>query len=110
MTGFLYILRCFDDRLYVGSTIDLEKRIQEHQSGVGANFTKNRIPVILVYFEEYDRIEDAFHREKQIQRWSRAKKEALIAGDFDDLKNLAKCKNSTHYLRNKKILIISTNM
>jgi putative endonuclease len=55
----------------------------------------------LIYFEKYFRIEDAFHREKQIQRWSQAKKEALIASNIKDLKNLAECKNSTHHLRIK---------
>jgi putative endonuclease len=101
MTGFLYILRCYDDRLYIGSTINLEKRIEEHNAGEGANFTKDRLPVTLIYFEKYFRIEGAFHREKQIQRWSQAKKEALIASNIKDLKNLAECKNSTHHLRIK---------
>ncbi len=98
MTGFVYILRCSDDRLYIGSTIDLERRIQEHNSGQGANFTKKRFPVTLIYFEEYFKIEDAFLREKQIQRWTQAKKEALIDGNIKSLKNLAECKNSTHHL------------
>ncbi len=78
MKGYMYILLCADDSYYTGSTIDLEARIQKHQSGEGANHTKKRLPVKLVYFEEYDRIDEAFYREKQIQKWSRAKKEALI--------------------------------
>ena len=52
----------------------------EHQSGNGANFTKSRLPVELVYYEEYERIDEAFFREKQIQRWSHEKKKALIEG------------------------------
>lgn len=78
MKGFMYILLCSDGSYYTGSTIDLEKRINEHQNGNGANHTKKRLPVELVYFEEFDRIDLAFNREKQIQKWSRIKKEALI--------------------------------
>jgi putative endonuclease len=101
MTGFMYILRCVNGRLYVGSTRDLEKRLIEHEAGEGANFTKDYLPVELVYYEEFDRIDDAFSREKQIQKWSRKKKEALIKGDFKELKRLAECRNETHF-RNKK--------
>lgn len=78
MKGFMYILLCSDGSYYTGSTIDLEKRIIDHQTGNGSNHTKKRLPVELIYFEEYKRIGDAFYREKQIQKWSRVKKEALI--------------------------------
>ena len=78
MKGYTYILECCDGTYYTGSTIDLKKRILEHQNGMGANHTKNRLPVKLIYFEEYDKIFKAFNREKQIQGWSRKKKEALI--------------------------------
>ena len=81
LIGYTYILRCSDGSYYTGSTIDLERRLEQHQSGEGANHTKKRLPVELVYVEEYERIDVAFYREKQIQNWSRAKKEALIAGD-----------------------------
>ena len=100
MKGFLYILRCSDERLYIGSTIDLSRRMQEHQSGEGANFTKQRLPVELIYLEEFDRIDEAFKREKQIQRWSRGKKDALVDGNLGKLKELARCLNMTHF-RNK---------
>ncbi|KAF0201415.1 MAG: hypothetical protein FD170_2732 [Bacteroidetes bacterium] len=98
MKGYVYILRCFDDRLYVGSTIDLNKRLSEHQQGKGANFTKKRLPVQLVYFEEFDRIDKAFYREKQLQKWSRAKKEALVEGNKEALHSLAACMNFSHYM------------
>lgn len=88
--GFMYILKCADDSYYCGSTIDLSRRIEEHNSGLGANYTKKKHPVQLIYFEEYDRIDDAFYREKQIQGWSRAKKEALISGQKNLLSKLAK--------------------
>ena len=78
MKGYMYILKCADDSYYTGSTNNLENRIMQHQNGEGANHTKKRLPVSLVYYEEFDRIDDAFYREKQVQGWSRAKKEALI--------------------------------
>ena len=90
MKGITYILECYDGSYYTGSTIDLEKRIEEHQSGNGANHTKLRLPVKLVYYEEYPQISQAFYREKQIQKWRRAKKESLISGKYNDLPTLAK--------------------
>jgi len=95
--GFLYILKCSDGSYYTGSTIDLDKRLAQHQEGKGANHTKKRLPVVLVYVEEHSTIGKAFYREKQIQGWSRAKKEALIAGNFKDLSQLAECLNETNY-------------
>ena len=89
----MYILRCSDGSYYTGSTRDLEGRLYEHQNGLGAVFTKKRLPVKLVYCEEFERIDDAFHREKQVQGWSRAKKEALIQGQYDLLPKLAKTRN-----------------
>jgi putative endonuclease len=86
----MYILLCNDGTFYTGSTWDLEKRLSEHNAGEGANYTSKRLPVKLIYFEEYSRIEDAFHREKQIQNWSHSKKEALIAGDFEKLMRKSK--------------------
>ncbi|ASO03861.1 putative endonuclease [Arenibacter algicola] len=97
MRGFLYILECSDGSYYCGSTVDLDKRLKEHNTGKGANHTKKRLPVKLVYVEEYDRIDKAFYREKQIQGWSRDKKEVLISGDLAKLNGLAECKNETHF-------------
>lgn len=104
MKGYLYILECSDGSYYTGSTIDLQKRINEHHNGQGANHTKKRLPIKLVYVEEYLNIATAFEREKQIQGWSRAKKEVLITGDFDALPNLSECKNETNfkYYKEKK--------
>ena len=90
MPGFMYILECGNGSYYTGSTKNLKKRLEEHQSGRGANHTTKFAPVRLVYFEEYSRIDFAFNREKQIQGWSRKKKEALINGRADDLPALAK--------------------
>ena len=88
--GFTYILECSDKSFYTGSTTDLEKRLWEHNNGFGANYTKRRLPVKLVYYEEYNRIDVAFYREKQIQGWGRKKKLALIDGKPELLPKLAK--------------------
>lgn len=93
MNGWMYILRCSDGSYYTGSTRDLEGRLYEHQNGLGAVFTKKRLPIKLVYCEEFERIDDAFYREKQVQGWSRAKKESLIQGQYDLLPKLAKTRN-----------------
>ena len=84
----MYILKCADGSYYTGSTNDLELRLIQHQCGEGANHTRKHLPVELVYYEEYERIDEAFYREKQIQGWSRKKKEALINGMTDELKKL----------------------
>ncbi|MFK7920334.1 MAG: GIY-YIG nuclease family protein [Bacteroidia bacterium] len=87
--GWMYILVCADGSYYTGSTNNLELRISQHQQGLGANHTKKRLPVELVYTEEYARVSDAFYREKQVQGWSRKKKEALINGEHQMLPKLA---------------------
>jgi len=86
----MYILLCGDGSYYTGSTTNLEVRLTQHQNGEGSNHTRKHLPVNLVYFEEFSRIGDAFYREKQIQGWSRSKKEALIKGDKNKLKELSK--------------------
>lgn len=95
--GFMYILKCNDDTYYTGSTINLLVRFLQHQSGLGANYTSKRLPVALIYFEKFSRIDIAFKREKQVQNWSRKKKEALIKNEYDKLHKLAVCKNESHY-------------
>ena len=75
-------MECADGSYYTGSTNNLNLRLMEHQGGMGSNFTKKRLPVKLVYSESFDNIKKAFLREKQIQRWSRKKKSALIRGDM----------------------------
>ena len=75
--AFVYLVRCVDGSLYVGSTSDLERRVEMHNAGHGSSYTSRRRPVALVYAEEYDTIESAARRERQIKRWTTAKKEAL---------------------------------
>ena len=88
--AWMYILECCDGSYYVGSTKNLKIRMSQHQEGIGSSYTSKRLPVKLVYCEEYDRIDDAFYREKQVQGWRRAKREALINGDSQLLPALAK--------------------
>ncbi|HET6153805.1 MAG TPA: GIY-YIG nuclease family protein [Marmoricola sp.] len=85
----LYILECSDGTYYVGSTWNLERRVSEHNLGLGAAYTRRRRPVRLLWSEAFDRIEDALIREKQVHGWSRAKREALMEGRFKDLPGLA---------------------
>lgn len=80
MAAYTYIVRCADDTLYTGWTNDLQKRIDAHNSGKGAKYTKVRLPVKLVYFEEYPAKEEAMSREWHIKRLSRKEKEKLIDG------------------------------
>jgi len=107
----MYILLCANGNYYTGSTIDLERRLQQHQKGEGANFTRKHLPVKLMYFEEFERIDEAFYREKQVQGWSRAKKEALIKGERNKLHELSECKNETSSrLRSKTTRLRSKTM
>ena len=97
--GTVYILQCANGQYYVGSTNDISERLREHQveDGAlfkGAKFTKAHLPVKLVYTEEYENEHKARMREQQLHGWSRAKKEALIKGDFDKLKGLSRAKSS----------------
>jgi putative endonuclease len=85
----MYILKCADGSYYTGSTTDLERRLAQHQCGESANHTKNRLPVKLIYYEKFPRIDQAFYREKQVQGWCRKKKEALINGCPELLPQLA---------------------
>jgi putative endonuclease len=88
--AYMYILECSDRSLYVGSTRDLEHRLAQHGDGEGAQYTMTRLPVRLLYFEEFDRVEDAYRREKQVQGWGRAKRLALIKERLEKLPGLSR--------------------
>lgn len=97
---WVYIVKCCDGSYYTGRTRNLEGRINEHQAGSHAGYTRTRRPIQLVFSQEFDSAYEANQAERQIKRWARAKKEALIAGDFDLLQYLATCRNRTsHKLR-----------
>ena len=95
--GYMYILQCADGSYYTGSTKHLALRLTQHQNGEGANHTKKRLPVKLVYYEEFPRIDLAFYREKQVQGWTRKKKQALIKNMPKELKKSSECMNDSHY-------------
>jgi len=102
----VYILQCANGQYYVGSTNNLIRRIDEHQLADealyrGAKFTKAHQPVMLVYTEEYEDDHRARMREQQLHGWSRAKKEALIRGDINKLKDLSRAKSREELSKSK---------
>jgi predicted GIY-YIG superfamily endonuclease len=90
MQFWTYMLRCADGSYYVGHTDDLEGRMARHADGTFGGYTARRRPVTLAFAEASDSREDAFRRERQIKGWSRAKKEALVNGDWEALRRLAR--------------------
>ncbi|MGB5288989.1 MAG: GIY-YIG nuclease family protein [Ignavibacteriaceae bacterium] len=91
---FVYILKCSDDSYYAGVTNNLEKRVNEHQSGLIKGYTSSRLPVKLVFSEAFSDINQAIRFEKQVKGWSRKKKEALINRNFDLLVALSNTKKN----------------
>ena len=92
--AWLYILRCSDGSYYVGTTrTSLEIRLAQHNAGAFQGYTVTRRPVELIFSQWFDRIADAIENERKLKKWSRAKKEALIRGDFESLQQLAKRKS-----------------
>jgi putative endonuclease len=88
---YTYILECADGSYYVGSTWkDTEARLGEHNDGTASAYTRTRRPVRLMWAEYFDRMEDAFRLEKQMQGWSRAKRLAVIEGRYGDLPGLSR--------------------
>jgi putative endonuclease len=92
----MYLLKCSDGTYYTGSTWSIEARVEEHNTGEGANYTRCRLPVELVYQEYFDSIKAAFEREKQVKKWSRKKKQALITDNQQMLHDLSECRNESH--------------
>ena len=81
---YVYIVRCSDGSLYTGWTTDVERRIQLHNQGRGAKFTRGRGPVRLVHLESFTNKSDALKREAAIKKLTRVKKEQLIAGTLTE--------------------------
>jgi putative endonuclease len=88
--AFLYILRCADGSYYIGITrTAFEVRIAQHNAGALGGYTAVRRPVTLVFSQWFDRITDAIENERKLKKWSRAKKEAYLRGDFEALRQLS---------------------
>ncbi|WP_243075705.1 GIY-YIG nuclease family protein [Microbacterium sp. SS28] len=94
--AWVYILRCADGTFYTGSTVDLDRRLEQHRSGFGAVYTRRRLPVTLAWCAEFDQVDEAFAWEKRIQGWSHAKREAFMIGGIDAVKGWSR----THRKRN----------
>ncbi len=88
MQYYAYIVECRDKTYYTGYTNDLKKRIDAHNSGKGAKYTKSRVPVKLVYFEEFETKSMAMHREWELKQYDRKQKEELVG------KGLHMCQSS----------------
>ena len=92
--AWLYILRCSDGSYYVGTTHGpLESTVAQHNAGAFQGYTAFRRPVVLIFSQRFDRITDAIENERKLKKWSRAKKEAFIRGDFEWLQELPKRKS-----------------
>jgi putative endonuclease len=106
---YVYILKCSDNSYYTGVTNNLERRVIEHQEGLDKNsYTHNRRPVELVFYTSFTDINQAISFEKQVKGWSRKKKEAIINNNWEKLKPLSECKNSTshkNYITTKNVIL-----
>ena len=95
---YVYVLKCSDNSYYTGITNNIEKRFDQHQSGIKKDsYTYKRRPLSLEFYQEFNDVLQAIYFEKKIKGWTRAKKKALIDGNFDMLSILSECKNTTHY-------------
>jgi putative endonuclease len=91
----VYILKCADDSFYVGSTVQLLQRLTQHESGCVRGYTASRLPVTLVFVQEFPTLAEAGAAEQQLKGWSHAKKQALINQEFEILKELSVCRNES---------------
>ena len=94
MSFWVYILRCADDSYYTGHTDNLDKRIAEHHSREYLCYTTTRLPITLVFSQEFASRVEAIASERQVKRWSRKKKEAMIRGDWAEVSRLARSKTT----------------
>jgi putative endonuclease len=90
LAAWVYMLRCADGSYYVGCTTNIDQRYGEHQAGINCAYTSIRRPLEMVWADEFQGIADAIDVERQIKRWSRMKKEALIRGDYAALPGLSR--------------------
>ena len=90
MSFFAYLLRCSDGSYYAGHTDDIDVRFAQHQTGALGGYTAKRRPVVLVWSDSFMTRDEAFAAERKLKGWSRAKKEALMAGDWELISHLAR--------------------
>jgi len=103
MEIWVYILKCSDNTYYTGLSLDVDPRLFEHETGFYPNsYTASRRPVKLMWMDDFPDFEQAFEVERQIKGWSRKKKEALIAGDFNLLHELAQSKEMVERRKKRK--------
>ncbi|HET6272257.1 MAG TPA: GIY-YIG nuclease family protein [Bacteroidota bacterium] len=88
--SWVYILECNDKSYYVGCTSNLQQRIAQHNAGLYGGYTAARRPVKLVWSSEFHAIREAINAERRLKKWTRAKKEALMAGNFELLHELSR--------------------
>jgi putative endonuclease len=93
-SGYVYLLQCRDKTLYTGATTNPEKRLAEHNSGRASKYTRSRLPVKTVFCQEFRDMKDALSAERQIKKWSRQKKLALINSEFELQRELDECQNA----------------
>ena len=96
MSFHVYILRCADGSYYTGHSDDLQARLALHNDGILAGYTKSRRPLTLVFSEAFGTRIEALEAERKIKHWTRGKKEALIAGDWSLLHELARRRTPDH--------------
>jgi putative endonuclease len=89
MAFWVYIVECADGSYYTGHTDNLELRIAQHQQNLTGGYTSTRLPVKLVFSQPFSTRVEAIASERQIKGWSRAKKAAMISGDWDEVSRLA---------------------
>ena len=111
--NYTYMLKCSDGTLYTGWTNDLEKRVEAHNSGKGAKYTKARRPVELAYYEEFETKEQAMKREYAIKQLGRKEKQKLIAGkklNYQMKEKRRKIKKTAHQERDYEEKSVNKNL
>lgn len=78
MPHYFYLARCADDSLYAGTCINLEEREQKHNDGKGAKYTRSRLPISIIYHEQYETLPEARRREAEVKQWSKSQKEEMV--------------------------------
>ncbi|SEE01939.1 putative endonuclease [Gordonia malaquae] len=95
MSAFVYILLCSDGTTYVGSTRDMDQRFMQHMSGKGCVYTSTRLPVELIFCQEYSNVGEAYAMERKLHGWGHKKRIALARSDWDAIRDAARCRNAT---------------